>query len=86
MKAFKPAGLEASRPLVEALRGEAEKYGRTLGQVALNWVINAHGDMVVAIPGAISAAQARENAGALSFKLSEEDLDFLSRAAAGVKL
>jgi len=86
MKTFQPAGLKASRPLIEALQEQAKKYGRTPGQIALNWLIYAHGDMVVAIPGAMSAAQARENAGALGFTLSGEDIDFLSRVAAGVIL
>jgi aryl-alcohol dehydrogenase-like predicted oxidoreductase len=85
MKAFRPAGLEASWPLIKAVREQAQKYGRTPGQIALNWLINAQGDMVVAIPGAMSAAQARENAGALSFTLAKDDIDFLSCVSAGVK-
>jgi len=78
LRAFRPASLQASLPLIQALRERAKKYGRTPGQIALNWLINAHGDMVVAIPGAMSAAQARENSGALDFTLSKDDIDFLS--------
>lgn len=86
MKAFKPAGLKASAPLIQALRELAEKYGRTPGQVAINWLINVHGELVVAIPGAMSIAQARDNAGAMSFVLSREDIDRLSRVSATVKI
>jgi aryl-alcohol dehydrogenase-like predicted oxidoreductase len=77
MRAFRPAGLEESWPLIQALREKAEKYGRTPAEIALNWLINAHGEVVVAIPGATSAAQARGNAGSLAFTLSGEDIDFL---------
>ncbi len=85
LKAFRPAGLEATFPLIKAVREQAGKYGRTPGQVALNWLINVHGDLVVAIPGAMRATQARENAGALSFSLSREDIDFLGCVSAGIK-
>jgi aryl-alcohol dehydrogenase-like predicted oxidoreductase len=77
MRAFRPAGLEESWPLIQALREKAEKYGRTLAEIALNWLIIAHGEMVVAIPGATTTAQARENAGSLAFTMSKEDVDFL---------
>jgi len=83
MKAFRPSGLGSSYPVVEALRRQAKKYGRTLGQIALNWLLSAQGEMVVAIPGAMSTDQARENAGAMDFTLSKEDIDFLSSTATG---
>jgi aryl-alcohol dehydrogenase-like predicted oxidoreductase len=83
LRAFRPAGLQASLPLIQGLREQAKKYGRTPGQIALNWLINAHGDLVVAIPGAMSAAQARENSGALDFTLSKDDIDFLSGVSSG---
>jgi aryl-alcohol dehydrogenase-like predicted oxidoreductase len=85
MRPFRPAGLAESFPIIEALRGQARKYARTPAQIALNWLVNAHGDMVVAIPGATSVPQARENAGALSFAMSREDIDSLSCVSAGKK-
>lgn len=83
LKAFRPSGLGSSYPVVEALRRQAKKYGRTPGQIALNWLLSAQGEMVVAIPGATSAAQARENAGATDFTMSHEDMEFLSSTATG---
>jgi aryl-alcohol dehydrogenase-like predicted oxidoreductase len=79
--AFKTRGLEKSRPLIEALRDVAAKHAATLSQVALNWAAAVHGDQVVAIPGASSPAQAAENAGALSFSLTREDLELLDRVS-----
>ncbi len=75
--------LESSRPVVNALEQIGAKYNATPAQVALNWVINFNGDgAVVTIPGATSVRQAEENAGAMRFKLSQEEmarLDELSR-------
>lgn len=84
LREFRPSGLAASAPLIRVLRQLAEKYGRTPGQVALNWLINVHGETTVAIPGAMTAAQARDNGGALSFALSEGDIDLLSRVSTAV--
>ncbi len=52
----------------------AAAHGATPSQVALNWLVQFHGDAVVAIPGATSVRQAEENAGALGFQLTEAEL------------
>jgi len=67
-------GVEKSRPLVTALEEVGAKYDATPAQVALNWVINSHGDTVVTIPGATKVHQAEESAGAMKFKLSEDEM------------
>ena len=75
--------LEKSRPLVQAMEEIGEKYNATPAQVALNWVIHFHGEMIVTIPGATNPRQAAESAGAMRFRLSEDELarlDELSRA------
>jgi len=57
----------------------AEKYdGRTPSQLALNWIM-AKG--AVPIPGAKSAAQATENAGALGWHLEPDDVAALDAVA-----
>ena len=74
--------LEPSRPLVEAMEEIGEKYNATPGQVALNWVIHFQGESVVTIPGATKVEHARQSAGAMQFKLSDDELtrlDELSR-------
>jgi aryl-alcohol dehydrogenase-like predicted oxidoreductase len=79
---FRRGGLERSRPLVEALRAIAAAHAVTPSQVALSWLVNFHGGTVVAIPGATSVEQARENAGAMRVRLDAADLarlDLLSR-------
>jgi aryl-alcohol dehydrogenase-like predicted oxidoreductase len=82
MPAFKPRGLEKSRPVVEALRRIAPKYGATPAQAALNWLISHQGESVVAIPGASRTNQVDDFAAAMSFRLTESDLEELDRASA----
>lgn len=79
---YKPKGLEKSRPVVMLVKELALKYNVTPSQIALNWVINFHGDTVVAIPGATKEIQAKENVAAMSFKLSDEDMSKLDKVSA----
>jgi aryl-alcohol dehydrogenase-like predicted oxidoreductase len=69
--------IKGSGPIIEALNTIAEKYNVTIAQVALNWVINFQGEIVVAIPGASKERQAEESAGAMNFRLSEAELNQL---------
>jgi aryl-alcohol dehydrogenase-like predicted oxidoreductase len=81
-RAMMQRNLERSRKLISAMEEIATKYGVTIAQVALNWVINFNGEMVVTIPGATKVRQAEENAGAMKFQLSADEmrrLDDLSR-------
>jgi len=82
---FRPEGLVKSRPVIQAVREIAEKRGVTPAQVALNWLIQFHGDVVVVIPGATKASQALDNAKAMSFELTREELDRLDAVSARFK-
>jgi len=73
-KALIKRDLERTRPLVNAMGEIASRYQATIAQVALNWVINFNGDVVVTIPGATKSYQAEESAGALKFRLSEDEM------------
>jgi len=72
-------GVEKSHALVAALEEIGQKYNATPGQVALNWVINAQGETVVTIPGVTKVRQAQENAAAMKFKLSEDEIARLNK-------
>lgn len=76
---FGADGLFRVEPLIRLLREIGETYDRTPSQVALNWAI-AKG--TIPIPGAKNAAQATENAGALGWLLSAEDVAALDRVSA----
>lgn len=73
--------LEESRPLVRALEEVGRRYSVSPAQVALNWLINSHGDAVVVIPGASKVKHAEESAGAMQFQLSDDDLTALDQVS-----
>lgn len=74
--------LEKLAPLLDELKNIGEACGgRTPAQVSLNWLI-ARG--TVPIPGARVAAQARENAGAMGWKLTQQQVDILDEISAKI--
>jgi aryl-alcohol dehydrogenase-like predicted oxidoreductase len=70
--------LAKMQPLVESLRRIGAERGRTPAQAALNWVICKG---ALPIPGAKDPAQARENAGAMGWRLSPEEIGELESAS-----
>jgi pyridoxine 4-dehydrogenase len=68
-------------PLLSELRTVAAGRRKTVSQVAINWCM-AKG--AVPIPGAKDMAQAKENLGALGWRLSEGEVAALEAAAARV--
>jgi aryl-alcohol dehydrogenase-like predicted oxidoreductase len=73
-KASMQRNLERTRPLINVMDEMAAKHNVTIAQVALNWVINFHGEIIVTIPGATKVRQAEEAAGAMNFRLSDYDM------------
>ena len=73
---FSASGLSKIEPVISKLKQLGEKYDKTPAQIALNWLVVK--DNVIPIPGAKNARQAAENAGAIGWKLSEEDAQQLS--------
>jgi aryl-alcohol dehydrogenase-like predicted oxidoreductase len=72
--------LAAVQPLVGLLRELGAAHGgKTPAQVALNWAICKG---AVPIPGAKNARQAMDNAGALGWRLSLDQVQALDRASA----
>ncbi|GET40054.1 aldo/keto reductase [Microseira wollei] len=69
---FSRKGLEKIAPVISLLRELGDKYDRTEAQIALNWLI-AQGN-VIPIPGAKTAEQAAQNAGALGFSLQADEV------------
>jgi len=67
------------RPLLAQLEATAQKWDKTMAQVALNWCI-CKGTMP--IPGAKSPKQVAENLGAMGWMLTPEDVAALDEAIA----
>lgn len=75
--AYSRKRLKRTRPVIDALKEIADRHAATPAQVALNWLLSFHEDAVVAIPGASRAAHVADNAGALNFTLSSDELERL---------
>jgi aryl-alcohol dehydrogenase-like predicted oxidoreductase len=74
MGAYKPGKLARIAPLVDELQSIGRAYGVSAGVVALNWLVNAYGEAVVAIPGASKPSQAEESALAMGFRLTDAEM------------
>lgn len=77
---FTPRGLDKISPVMNLLTQIGETYSRTPAQVALNWLVTQG---VLPIPGAKSAHQAQQNAGALGWSMTpaeQTQLDLLTRS------
>jgi aryl-alcohol dehydrogenase-like predicted oxidoreductase len=72
---FSPKGLQKLDPLFSTLKDLSAKYDKTLAQVSLNWLV-AQGN-IIPIPGAKNANQAKQNAGALGWSLTPEEVELL---------
>jgi aryl-alcohol dehydrogenase-like predicted oxidoreductase len=66
--------IEASRSLIKTLEEIAGTHGCTAAEVALSWAVNFHGDTIVAIPGASKMEHVRQNVGALTLKLTADEM------------
>lgn len=72
---FSEKGLAKIAPLVNTLKTIGDRYEKTPAQVALNWLI-AQGN-VIPIPGAKNARQAEQNAGALGWSLTPDEIQHI---------
>lgn len=70
--------MDALQPVVALLRQIGERYSKTPSQVALRWLIE--NPIVLPIPGAKNGKQALDNAGALTFSLTVEEVESLNQA------
>ncbi|PKN92181.1 MAG: 2,5-didehydrogluconate reductase [Chloroflexi bacterium HGW-Chloroflexi-6] len=69
--------MDALQPVVELLREIGERYSKTPSQVALRWLIE--NPTVLPIPGAKNGKQAKDNAGALTFSLTADEIESLNQ-------
>jgi aryl-alcohol dehydrogenase-like predicted oxidoreductase len=67
---------EQLEPLLSQMKTLADKYGVSISAIALNWVISKG---AIPLGGARNGKQARENAKAADFRLSEEDVEALAK-------
>lgn len=78
LPSFSSKAMDALQPVIKLLRGIGERYGKTPSQVALRWLIE--NPTVLPIAGAKNGKQAEENAGALSFSITPQEMEMLGQA------
>ncbi|XP_075085304.1 putative aldo-keto reductase 2 isoform X1 [Nicotiana tabacum] len=81
---FRPENFELNKQVFEKLNLMAARKGCTPSQLALAWVLH-QGDDVCPIPGTTKIENFNENVGALSVKLTAEDIKELESYASVVK-
>lgn len=78
--AYRPSRLRKIEPLLQALDEVAQARGKTIAQVSLNWLMTKD-ECIIPIPGAKNARQASDNAGAVGWRLSDEEFKRIDEAA-----
>jgi aryl-alcohol dehydrogenase-like predicted oxidoreductase len=68
---------------VEKLRPIAQKYDKTLAQLAINWALCQSG-VTTALAGAKRPSQVRENAGGAGWRIGQKDLDAIEEVVTGL--
>jgi aryl-alcohol dehydrogenase-like predicted oxidoreductase len=67
-------------PLLQTMEDIANNHSKTIGQVALNWLL-AKDEHIIPIPGAKNVRQATENAGAIGWRLTREEFERIDVAS-----
>jgi aryl-alcohol dehydrogenase-like predicted oxidoreductase len=82
---FKKDNIRKVNDFLEGIRPIAKEHGASLAQLVLNWTAVQPGITVV-LAGARNEQQVRDNAKALSFRLSEEEINGINEALAQLHL
>ncbi|HEY6541715.1 MAG TPA: aldo/keto reductase [Ktedonobacteraceae bacterium] len=82
-RAYGTAALNKIDPLLKTMETIAQARNKTTAQVALNWLL-ARDEHIIPIPGAKNSRQATDNAGAIGWRLSEEEFRQVDEASRGI--
>lgn len=80
---FTPEALKANRSLIELLTDIGKRSNATPAQVALAWLL-ARKPWIVPIPGTTKLERLEENVGAVSVRLTPEDLSYIDEATSSI--
>ncbi len=79
-RAFRSSQRRKIEPLLQTMEDVAKAHNKTIGQVALNWLLMKD-DLIIPIPGAKNLRQASENAGAIDWHLTKDEFDQIDDAS-----
>lgn len=74
---FQPDFIDKTNILLERIKPLADDKGVTLAQLVLRWTVERPG-ITIALAGARNAQQSVQNANAMDFNLTQEELDFMN--------
>ncbi len=83
-KLFTDGNIAQVSKLLDVLRRIGNSRGKTVAQVALNWLIKD--EFVIPIPGAKNPKQVEENAGAAGWKLAKREIEEITKVSNALKL
>ena len=78
--AFRTSQRRKIEPLLQTMEDIATTHSKTVGQVALNWLLSKD-ECIIPIPGAKNVRQASENAGAIGWRLTDEEFKHIDMAS-----
>ena len=78
--AFRTSQRRKIEPLLQTMEDIATTHRKTVGQVALNWLLSKD-ECIIPIPGAKNVRQASENAGATGWRLTGEEFKRIDLAS-----
>lgn len=78
--AFRTSQRRKIEPLLQTMEDIATTHSKTVGQVALNWLLSKD-ECIIPIPGAKNVRQANENAGATGWRLTGEEFKRIDLAS-----
>ncbi len=75
---FSDENIKRANDLLDKIKPVAETHNATLAQLVLNWTANQEGIGCV-LSGARNARQVKDNVGAMSFTLTDEETDLITQ-------
>ena len=79
-RTFRTSQRRKIEPLLQTMEDIAKAHGKTIGQVALNWLLTKD-EHIIPIPGAKNVRQASENAGSIGWRLTNEEFESIDIAS-----
>ncbi|HYA98898.1 MAG TPA: aldo/keto reductase [Ktedonobacteraceae bacterium] len=79
-RAFRNSQRTKIEPLMQTMEIVAKAHNKTIGQVALNWLLMKD-ELIIPIPGAKNLKQATENAGAIGWYLTKGEFEQIDLAS-----
>jgi aryl-alcohol dehydrogenase-like predicted oxidoreductase len=82
---FKGQNIDRVNAMLQRLKPIADKYGKTLSQLVINWTANQP-SMACVLVGARNEKQVKDNAQSLTFILTAEDINHINREVTSLVL